>query len=45
MTPQSSFMVAAPIREGHIDALKKLLAPLGMTYVVRDEAVVLTRTR
>jgi thiol-disulfide isomerase/thioredoxin len=25
-------------------ALKKLLAPLGMTYVVRDEAVVLTRT-
>jgi hypothetical protein len=26
-------------------ALKKLLAPLGMTYVVRDEAVVLTRTR
>jgi hypothetical protein len=25
-------------------ALKKLLAPVGMTYVVRDEAVVLTRT-
>ncbi len=25
-------------------ALKKLLAPLGMTYVVRDESVVLTRT-
>lgn len=25
-------------------ALKKLLAPIGMTYVVRDEAIVLTRT-
>ncbi len=25
-------------------ALKKVLAPLGMTYVVRDESVVLTRT-
>ena len=25
-------------------ALKILLAPVGMTYVVRDEAIVLTRT-
>ena len=25
-----------------LDALTRLLAPLGMTYVVRDEAVVLT---
>src|SRR5262245_28343298 len=30
MTPQSSFMVAAPIREGHIDALKKLLATMNV---------------
>jgi len=30
MTPQSSFMVAAPIREGHIEALKKLLATMNV---------------
>jgi len=31
-------------KEPLASALKKLLAPVGMTYVVRDEAVVLTRT-
>src|SRR5262245_45412940 len=30
MTPQSSFMVAAPIREGHIDALERLLATMNV---------------
>ena len=34
MTPQSTFMICAPVRDGQLDSLRKLLAKMNKTKAV-----------